>query len=55
LEWAPSRKLGKSIGEDLHNSEKTRVSKIEEVQPEALKVDDDLHQTQKKLPYVNLL
>ena len=37
----------KSIGEDLHNSEKIRVSKIEAVQPEELKVADDLHQTQK--------
>jgi hypothetical protein len=44
----------KSTEEDLHNSEKIRVSKIKAVQPEVLKVSDRLHQTQKKSPYVNL-
>jgi hypothetical protein len=44
----------KSTEEDLHNSEKIRVSKIEAVQLEVLKEADDLQQTQ-KIPYVNPL
>jgi len=37
----------RSIGEDLQNSEKLRVSAIEAVQLEVLKVAYELHQTQK--------
>jgi len=36
----------RSIGEDLQNSEKMRVSEIEAVQLEVLKVAYELHQVQ---------
>ncbi len=44
---AMTKARARSIGEDLQNSEKLRVSEIEAVQLEVLKVAYELHQTQK--------
>jgi len=44
---AMTKARASSIGEDLQNSEKMRVSEIEAVQLEVLKVAYELHQTQK--------
>ena len=44
---AMTKTRARSIGEDLQNSEKMRVSEIEAVQLEVLKVAYELHQTQK--------
>jgi len=44
---AITKARARSIGEDLQNSEKLRVSEIEAVQLEVLKVAYELHQTQK--------
>jgi flagellar motor switch protein FliG len=44
---AMTKARARSIGEDLQNSEKLRVSAIEAVQLEVLKVAYELHQTQK--------
>jgi flagellar motor switch protein FliG len=43
---AMTKARARSIGEDLQNSEKLRVSEIEAVQLEMLKVAYELHQTQ---------
>ena len=43
---AMTKARARSIGEDLQNSEKLRVSEIETVQLGALKVAYELHQTQ---------
>ena len=43
---AMTKARARSIGEDLQNSEKLRVSEIEAVQLEVLKVAYELHQTQ---------
>ena len=44
---AMTKARARSIGEDLQNSEKLRVSEIEAVQLEVLKVAYESHQTQK--------
>ena len=44
---AMTKARARSIGEDLQNSEKMKVSEIEAVQLEVLKVAYELHQTQK--------
>lgn len=44
---AMTKARARSIGEDLQNIEKLRVSEIEAVQLEVLKVAYELHQTQK--------
>jgi len=44
---AMTKARARSIGEDLQNSEKLRVSEIEAVQLEVLKVAYELHQAQK--------
>ena len=44
---AMTKSRARSIGEDLQNSEKQRVSEIEAVQLQVLKVAYELHQTQK--------
>ena len=43
---AMTKARARSIGEDVQNSEKLRVSEIEAVQLEVLKVAYELHQTQ---------
>ena len=43
---AMTKARARAIGEDLQNSEKLRVSEIEAVQLEVLKVAYELHQTQ---------
>jgi flagellar motor switch protein FliG len=44
---AMAKARARSIGEDLQNSEKIRISEIKAIQLEVLKVAYELHQTQK--------